>query len=285
VTALAQDRLAYLATVMPPTPWFELRTRNPAGTWTKHWPQNTDEADEIAREHATQGHEVYAGLAARHGRHGDQAKAYGDVGVLWADLDSSRAVAKAAMHEPPPTLLVRSGSRDEDTPKLHAYWKLSAPLPAPEANQCAERLSRHLDADLKALGEARVMRVPGSLNLKSGRVCRIEAFTGEAFTPEEVLQDIPASDAPPVKAPKPKATDELVELFLGHYQDGEGRHEHFRSVVGVLLRRCGELPPDVLLELAVCWAKTHTSPCKDDRELERNFDNLLARERNRRGIA
>jgi hypothetical protein len=50
----------------------------------------------------------------------------------------------------------------------------------------------------------------------------------------------------------------------------------------VLLKRCDQLPPDVLHELALSWAHDHLKPCRPDAELTRNFDNLLARERARR---
>ena len=44
------------------------------------------------------------------------------------------------------------------------------------------------------------------------------------------------------------------------------------------------MPPAVLLELADA-GHDHTHPYKGRAELERNFDNLLARERAKRGIA
>jgi hypothetical protein len=88
------------------------------------------------------------------------------------------------------------------------------------------------------------------------------------------------------EAPRAAKSDaELVRLFAGtHTEDGGGRHEPYRRVVGVLLARGGRFPPDVLLELAVSWAKDHTNPCKPRAELERNFSNLLARELSKRGF-
>jgi hypothetical protein len=113
----------------------------------------------------------------------------------------------------------------------------------------------------------------------------LESFTGEAHDLEALTGDLPGAPQykPPGEQRPTKTTSELVALFGRRYshEDG-GRHDPFRSVVGVLLRRCGALPPDVLLELAVAWAQTHTAPCKDRAELERNFDNLLERERARR---
>jgi hypothetical protein len=129
------------------------------------------------------------------------------------------------------------------------------------------------------------MRVPGSRSHKTGRIATVELFTGEAHVAAAITGGLP--DAPrytPPDAPKvAKSTDELVALFAGRYQE-PGRHDVFRSVVGVLLARCGRMPPDVLCELACCWAERHTAPCKDRAELERNFDNLLARGRARRGL-
>jgi hypothetical protein len=279
----ADDRLVYLASVMPPTPWFELRTRTRGDTWTKHWPDDAEHADRLAHQHALAGDEVYAALAARAGQNGQQATTYGPTAVLWCDADTARSVAKVGAFDPQPTLVVRSGSDDAGTPKVHCYWKLSEPVPAAAAAAYSARLARHLDADAASTDPARILRVPGSVNFKTGRVCRTETFTGEVFTPDEVLADVPAADPQPAQA-KAKTTSELIDLFAGHYRDGEGRHDHYRSVAGVLLRRCDQLPPDVLLELAVAWAATHTHPTKGRAELERNFDNLLEREQARRGL-
>jgi hypothetical protein len=110
--------------------------------------------------------------------------------------------------------------------------------------------------------------------------------TGEGYDLDELTGDLEdAPDWQPDDEPKQAKTDyELVALFQAETTETgkDSRHEAFRSVVGVLLKRCDQLPPDVLHELALSWAHDHLKPCRPDAELTRNFDNLLARERARR---
>jgi hypothetical protein len=281
-----QERVAFFAMLADGEHWLELRCRRPDGSWRKHWAGTPERADELADAYARAG-DVYVGIAPRLARTGDDQRRYAPLCVLAADCDSARAAAKLDLFEPEPTAVVLSGGVDGDTPKRHAYWRLTEPLAVEEARRHLLRLAHQLDADLASTDAARVLRVPGSRHHGTGRVAVLERFTGETHALADLTGDLP--DAPQWTAPDTprlaKTTDELVRLFTSHYthEDG-GRHDPYRSVVGVLLRYCDRLPPDVLLELAVAWAQTHTTPCKPREELERNFDNLLARERARRGI-
>jgi hypothetical protein len=281
-------RVALFAVLADGEHWLELRSRRPDGTWRKDWAPTPERADELARRRILEGCDAYVGMLPRLGRRGDPSREYAPARALWADCDAARAVRKLELFEPEPTAIVASGGVDGDTPKLHAYWTLTPPLAAAEVRRHALRLAHHLEADLGACDAGRILRVPGSCHHATGRVAELVRFTGEAHTLDELTGDLP--DAPAWRAPdraRPaKTTDELVALFRGHYtHEHGGRHDPYRSVCGVLLRYCDRLPPDVLLELAVAWAQAHTSPCKPRAELERNFDNVLARERARRGIA
>jgi hypothetical protein len=245
---------------------LELRCRRRDGAWLKHWASTPEHADQVAHACAAAGPDVYVGVAPRLGRRGDQQRQYAPSCVLWADCDSARAVRKLELFEPAPTATVLSGGFDGQTPKRHAYWRLAAPLPAAEVRRHALRLAHHLEADPASTDAARVLRVPGSRHHTTGRVAALERFTGETHGLAELTGDLP--DAPgwrPTGAPRAaKSTSELVALFRGRYtHDGDGRHGPYRSVVGVLLRFCDRLPPDVLLELAVAWAQAHTIACKE----------------------
>jgi hypothetical protein len=280
------ERAAFFAMLADGEHWLELRSRQPDGTWRKDFAATPERADELARRRILDGRDVYVGVLPRLGRSGDAQRRYAPARALWADCDSARAVRKLTLFEPEPTAIDESGGVDGDTPKLHAYWWLTSPLAAADVRRHALRLAHHLEADLGACDAGRILRVPGSRSHKTGRVAELVRFTGEAHALVDLTGGLP--DAPqwaPDDEPKQaKGDDELVALFQGHYREGD-RHARYRSVCGVLLRRCGALPPDALLELAVAWAQAHTSPCRPRAELERNFDNLLARERARRGIA
>jgi hypothetical protein len=290
--ALRQERVAYFAMLSDGRHPLELRCKADTN-WVKRWARTPEEADVLAARETVRGRDVYVGLAPRRGSTGIEQRLYEPCQVLWADCDSARAVQALALFEPAPTAVVLSGGQDHGVAKRHAYWRLTEPLSAdmgPEAvvRRHALRLAQHLSADMGACDAARVLRVPGSRHHGNGNVARLVSFTGETHDLESLTGDL--SDAPQWKALNErvaaKTADELTRMFTANYtHETTGRHDPFRSIVGVLLRRCGWLPPDVLLELACCWAQVHTTPCKDRRELERNFDNLLERERRRRGRA
>ena len=283
LAAARQERVAYFGMLADGEHPLELRRRVSDGTWHKDFVGNPRAADEVAHRRVLAGHDVYVGMAPRVSRHGDDQRRYAPTRVLWVDLDTARSVRKLDFFEPTPTAVVLSGGIDGDTRKRYAIWVLAEPLAAEEVKRHLLRVAHHLEADMASTDPARILRVPGSRSHKTGRVATLVSFTGEAHDLAGLTGDLPdaPSWAPPGKRPG-KTTSELVALFVGRHPEGE-RHEAFRSVVGVLLRRGDRLPPDVLLELAVAWAQTHLVPCRDRAELERNFDNLLARERARRG--
>jgi hypothetical protein len=285
VTPEREARLAFFAVLADREHPLELRRHERGGRWRKDWAATPEEADRLAHRRVVAGYDVYVGALPRRGAGGGDQRRYEPARALWGDLDSTRAVRKLELFEPGPTAIVESGGVDGDTAKLHAWWALTEPLPADQVRRHALRLAHHLDGDPAATDPARVLRVPGSRSHKTGRVARLVRFTGEAYELAELTGDLPdASQWEPPGQPRPATTDdELVALFRGRY--GDHRHDAYRRAAGVLLRRCDRLPPDVLLELAVAWAQTHFAGCAPRAELERNFDNLLARERNRRGIA
>lgn len=280
------ERIAYLTMLSDGEHPIELRRRATTGAWFKDFCSTPGQADEVAHARITQGYDVYVGMAPRVDNREHQRE-YAPCQALWADLDTERSVRMLDGFEPEPSAVVLSGGIDGAIPKRHATWGLAAPLAASEVKRHLKRLAHHLDADPNCTDVAHVLRLPGSRSYKTGRVARLDSFTGEAHTLEEITGDL--ADAPDWRAdgqPRAaKSTGELVDLFCSVHVE-PGRHDAFRRVVGVLLARCDRMPPDVLLELAVCWAQAgHTQPCRDRRELERNFDNLLDQERRKRGLA
>jgi hypothetical protein len=274
------ERVAYFAMLADGEHPIELRARR-GERWRKHFAATPEQADRLAAGLIAEGCDTYAAALPRLGRDRDAQLSYAPARVLVGDLDSARAVRKCELFEPQPSAIVESGGVDGDgTPKQHAYWPLTRPLSAGDYRRHASRLAHHLEADPGSTDAAHIFRVPGSRHHETGRVARLVRFTGEAVDLHELTGDLP--DAPTWQPPgprPPKTDDELIELFCGHYSDH--RHDRYRSVVGVLLRRCPWLPPEVVFELSVAWAETHTRPCKSRAELCRNFDNVLAREQAR----
>ncbi len=119
-------------------------------------------------------HDVYFGVAPRirpRGMKQDVTHAPG----LWADLDFKRfedgeagALRMLAEFRLPPTWIIGTGGG------FHCYWALTAPA---RANANFERklkgLARTLNADPAATDVSRVLRVPGTWNLKRDFQVRI----------------------------------------------------------------------------------------------------------------
>lgn len=163
--------------------------------------------------------DVYVGCAPRHHRHGG-ADAIEHVNVLWCDADGEKAAAAVVAFAPPPSMVVLSGSG----PNLHAYWQLSAPLPAEHARRANRRLAGALGADPRSTDPARILRPPGTLNHKHVPpvpvVCdRLDPIAHQARDVVGRLPDPP--DCPPRRPPPAAvpgdAADPLLEIAPAVY--------------------------------------------------------------------
>lgn len=265
---------------------LELRSWPPhKPTPIKRFVWTAAKAEEIAARLIEGGFDVHVGMAPRLGK-GDGQRAYAPLRVLVTDHDTERSVRKLELFEPAPTAIVLSGNFDGETAKRHAYWALREPLAADQARAHLRRLAHHLEADMGSTDAAHVFRVPGSRHRETGGVASLLRFTGEVVDLKALTGGLPD---PPAKHPATEHAvalghEEVAALFAGRYREGDHRHDIFRSVCGHLLRKADRLPPSVLRELAICWAQAHMQPSRDRAELERNFDNLLVRERARRGL-
>jgi len=116
---------------------------------------------------------IYFGVCPRSERKGDKS-AVRLVHMLWADLDAKdclggkpEALDRLRQYHPRPTIIVDSGNG------YHAYWRLKKliTIGGPESVAFVERhlkvLAQTLGADAKSAELARILRVPGTLNLKN----------------------------------------------------------------------------------------------------------------------
>jgi hypothetical protein len=208
---------------------LELRCRLPDGNWTKRWARTAIGADEIAAG-MTGRADVYAGVAPRLGRDGDQATQYAPCRVLWADLDTRRAVANLDAFDPGPTMTVLSGGLDGDVARRYGFWALTEPLAPDDARRHTRRLAHCLGADMASAEPARILRVPGSKNHKSGRVARVESFTGELHDLDTITGDL--EDPPGANGPI------VADQADGYLIPGGQRYPHLTRFAG-LLRSAG----------------------------------------------
>jgi hypothetical protein len=175
---------------------LELRCLLPTGKWKKRWARTVAAADEIAAS-MTGRADVYVGVSPRLGRDGPDAKRYAPCRVLWADHDTRRAVENLNAFDPAPTMIVLSGGIDDGVARRYGYWALAEPLPTGEVKRHARRLAHCLGADMASAEPARILRVPGSINHKTGRVAIVEEFTGEVHDLDAItggLEDPPGRE-------------------------------------------------------------------------------------------
>ncbi len=215
------------------------------------------------------GYNVYFGVGLRRGKRGRKEDVTA-LPALWADLDSKdfggdkgRALTFLRRQLLPalqPSVLVDSGHG------IHAYWLLREPYPlagGQDVARCEEvlrRLAAHLRADRRVAEVARVMRLPGSLNLKDPAqpvLCRILELNPERrFALDDF--DLPGDDQPQTASDVPLPFDlerlsRATRLFIhGGAPEGERNQALFAAACD--LARCGaqeQVALDLLLPPAL----------------------------------
>jgi hypothetical protein len=141
------------------------------------------------------GHEVFCGPLARAVALPGSAGVTGGR-VLWVDLDDRRGLSRLVSFEPRPCLIVSSGGSGG----AHGYWRLSRRLPGRALEAANAQLARALDGDGAVKDRGRLMRLPGTINGKSGRPCRLllADLRPQRHDPDVLLGPDSAPLAPPV---------------------------------------------------------------------------------------
>lgn len=190
MTTAHADLLTPTHSVWPPTPtaflhsWFDgtpadqlIELRAIHTTTRKVFQEFFLDAvhDLVARAFSlVEDHDCYFGVCPRIRPRGDAASVMHALG-FWCDLDFKRfqdgeAGALRALAEFPlrPTWIIATGGG------YHCYWRLKAPVRADGSFEGKLKgLARMLNADPAATDRARVLRVPGTWNLKRNFQVRI----------------------------------------------------------------------------------------------------------------
>jgi hypothetical protein len=197
--------------------------------------------------------EAFVGVAPRTRRRGDK-HAIAHSRFLWVDVDEPGELPAlwALLAERPCHLLIESGGSGG----AHAYWKLAEPLAAtqlePRTGEVVEPIERAnlrlihelgVDgygrpcvADVACKERARVMRLAGTVNYKTGQYARVvEAdFALPAYPLDELVGSLP--DPSPARVPEPRARRVVA---------GEDPYkriappEYFRRLAGITVPRGG----------------------------------------------
>lgn len=134
--------------------------------------------------------------------------------VLWVDIDDCDDVQLALAGLPSPSLLIGTGRG------YHAYWKLMRTIATDTIEVINKFISRAAGGDGVMWERSRILRVPGSIKAKTGRVAIIEAFTGEVFEPEVWMALASVTDhCPPLDVQG--ARESSADLHRGSLTDEE----------------------------------------------------------------
>jgi hypothetical protein len=245
------DRLALLSALADGTHPLELRCFPRNGSPRKAFCVDPRDADDLAERLTREGHELFVGALPRLGADGELQRRYASSATLFTDSDTARSVAKHAMFEPAPTCVVLTGGMDGFTPRRQCYWHLRERVPADEISAHVRRLAVFLAADMASTDAARVLRLPGSVNAKTGIVARVERLTDDRYSLDEIVGELPDVPAQLVAG---TGCGEQVAL-TGPAPFGE-RHEHLKDAAVRLVR--GGFTDERLIErlLATVFAVT-----------------------------
>jgi hypothetical protein len=149
--------------------------------------------------------------------------------VAWVDIDDPTNVERLRRFAHRPHMVVRSGSGG-----VHAYWRLAKAIALNELEATNRKLAHHLGADDGIWDRARIMRVPGTVNTKAGRLCRL-TYVDLAMPPIEaaVLSDGLVDPDPPPPPPLPETVRRWAAM---NAQDGARRIPppvYFRLLAGI----------------------------------------------------
>lgn len=165
-------------------------------------------------------------------------------GVLFAEWDDGAPIDEQAtrwqlLGLPEPTAQVSTGGKS-----VHAYWRLTEPIPPDEWRPLQQRLIAHVNGDPQCKNPARVMRLPGSIyfDKRTGEatgVCRIISTSDGAYSPVEIETCLrpPAAQKPaplPVRNDwNPRGIDEINQAanHIPRRIGGEGTYDHDRNAL------------------------------------------------------
>src|SRR6266540_609652 len=199
----------------------------------------------LARHAATP---VYNGVATRRDASSGKLENCRHLGALFVDIDfkttpEATARERLARCVFPPSLVIHSGGG------LHAYWLLREPLDLPDeaehAKQLLRRLATALGGDLSAAEPARVLRVPGTVNVKP-EYGTPRPVVCERIEPARRYDASELDDVLPAEAPL--ATDATSPLVLPD-QIPAGERNTTLWKYGRSLKAKGAKLPRILAEL------------------------------------
>jgi hypothetical protein len=175
------------------TEFLEVRRRAVTGGMAcDFFPVDDREAIGVCLARHARQTDVYVGCAPRCRRAGTK-DAVRRVWTLWAECDGAGSVDALQRFDPAPALIIGSGTGVN----CHAYWPLTEPLSAPDAEVANLRVAVAVGADLGCFDASRILRPPGTWNHKHrppARVATLRMDEARAFTAADVVRHAPTID-------------------------------------------------------------------------------------------
>ena len=251
--------------------YVEIRQKSGWGILTLNWislvnPKMPDFPDD---EH------IYIGVATRKNQSGGTKNDIKEIPALWTDVDFKdidQAEIDQRIDDFPlrPSMIVKTGNG------YHLYWILDTPATTTDIQRIEEinkRLVSHFGGDAKATDAARVLRLPGTYNIKYDphRLVTIESKNNKTYSINdfEFLQTPPSE---PQSGLSIQPEKQPIELLQG-VSEGN-RHGSLISLAG-LFKRSGLTADDTKLILAK-WNRNNQPP-EDEHELIHQIDDIYKR--------
>lgn len=198
-----------------------MRARNDPANYPRC--RDADALVALADAASRRGEEAFATPLPRSGcQPGKRSAAPGR--VVWVDLDAVGEQPQA-LAELRPHLLICSGAG------LHAYWRLERELPPEQIESCNRRLALVVGGDPACTDRGRIMRLPGTVNHKRGRWCRIVSadLARAAVDPDRLRRTLrdPDPPRPPRRTIRRVVSNGVDDLALIAPPD------YFRALAGV----------------------------------------------------
>jgi putative DNA primase/helicase len=179
------------------------------------------------------GENCYFGVATREDGNGTK-EGIKEIPALWVDIDFKdvpeiNAREQITNFQPQPTYVINSGGG------LHLYWLLKHPADPDsiaKVEDLLDRLANHFKGDPASTDASRILRIPGTNNLKYDPIRRVYV-TAKSDT-ECTLEDFdflpPVADK--VNGENQRKPDGWEQECLGEIKDGEGRNVALAQLAG-----------------------------------------------------
>ena len=236
--------------------------------------------EELNQYDPPQDKNIYIGMMTRQRKSGKK-KDVKQTQVLWLDFDDVDDLMEIdyildMKGLPRYSMAVKSGHG------FHIYWLLDKPA-GREIAPVLRELTRRAGADMKAAETARIMRLPGTMNVKSDPVkCGLVDYRGDRYKLQDIAELLgvePQADRQPKQADKAIGIDyegvmsKIDRTCIKSMLEGvkEGRRNWILGRLTMYFREIAGYPKDKTRKIIKAWNFRNQPPQKE-KELMKSFN-------------